>query len=228
MELEEQRGVVGNALSAAARLGSMDVRTRGRGDAGIRVLEEALARHPLEALPPEDRPYPTLITLYADAGRIDRARALMSEYEREVPDVVRRGQLGRHGATGALAMAEGRFEDAIAAFQAWHDAGDLYCAYCSLPRLGEVYESAGEADSALAVYERAANADQLFGMYEWGDVMAPTYKRVGELYEERSDRDKAVEYYNRFVELWQNADEELQPQVEDVRRRIARLVGEGR
>ncbi|MCH7491920.1 MAG: protein kinase, partial [Gemmatimonadetes bacterium] len=45
MELEEQRGVVGNALFAAARLGSMDVRTRGRGDAGIQIVEEALARH---------------------------------------------------------------------------------------------------------------------------------------------------------------------------------------
>ncbi len=56
--------------------------------------------------------------------------------------------------------------------------------------------------------------------------MASTYKRVGELYEERNDRDKAVVYYNRFVELWQNADEELQPQVRDVRARIARLVGE--
>ena len=226
MELEEQRGVVGNALFAAARLGSMDVRTRGRADAGVQVLEETLARHPLEALLPEDRPYPVLVSLYADAGRIDRARALMSEYEREVPDVVRRGQLDRHGAAGALAMAEGRFEDAIAAFQAWHDAGDRSCAYCSLPRLGEAYEAAGEPDSALAVYERAANADELYGMYQWGDVMAPTYKRVGELYEERNDRDKAVEYYNRFVELWQDADEELQPQVRDVRARIARLVGE--
>ena len=117
---------------------------------------------------------------------------------------------------------------AIAAFQAWHDAGDGLCGYCSLPRLGEAYEGAGEPDSALAVYERAANADELYGMYQWGDVMAPTYKRVGELYEERNDRDKAVEYYNRFVELWQDADEELQPQVRDVRARIARLVGEGR
>jgi hypothetical protein len=38
----------------------------------------------------------------------------------------------------------------------------------------------------------------------------------------------AAEYYSEFVDLWEDADPELQPQVEDVRERIARLVGEPR
>jgi hypothetical protein len=58
------------------------------------------------------------------------------------------------------------------------------------------------------------------------DVLAATYKRLGELHEARGAREKAVEYYNSFVELWANADEELQGQVSDVRNRIARLVSE--
>ena len=59
----------------------------------------------------------------------------------------------------------------------------------------------------------------------WGNLPA-ALKRLGELYEQRGDTDKAVEYYNEFVELWKDADPELQPQVEDVRERIAKLVGE--
>ncbi|MCH7717267.1 MAG: tetratricopeptide repeat protein [Gemmatimonadetes bacterium] len=228
MEVQEQRGVITNFLVGAALLASMEVRTRGRTEAGIQIVEQALARHPLETLSPEDRPYPSLITLYADAARLDRARALMEEYQRDVPESVRRGQLDRHTAAGALALAEGRFDDAIASLRARYDAGGIGCAYCSLHRLGEAYELAGEPDSALAVYERAANADETFRMYTWADGFAPTLKRVGEMYEERGDSDKAVEYYNRFVELWDSADEELQPQVRDVRGRIARLVGEGR
>ncbi len=55
---------------------------------------------------------------------------------------------------------------------------------------------------------------------------APTYKRLGELYEERGNRDKAVEFYSEFVDLWEGADAELQPLVEDVRGRIARLISE--
>jgi hypothetical protein len=46
------------------------------------------------------------------------------------------------------------------------------------------------------------------------------------MYEERDEIDKAIDHYSRFVELWQDADVELQPVVEEVRGRIARLVGE--
>ncbi len=52
--------------------------------------------------------------------------------------------------------------------------------------------------------------------------------RLAQLYEGRGDTDEAIEYYNRFVELWQDADPVLQPIVEDVRGRIAGLVGERR
>jgi len=68
----------------------------------------------------------------------------------------------------------------------------------------------------------------------WGRLYAdaedkPTVlRRLGELYEERGDPEGAVEYYADLVELWENADPELQPLVEDVRERIARLVGEPR
>lgn len=53
-----------------------------------------------------------------------------------------------------------------------------------------------------------------------------TYIRLGELYEARNDTTKAVHYYNEFVELWKDADQELQPQVDDIRRRIGTLTRE--
>jgi len=42
------------------------------------------------------------------------------------------------------------------------------------------------------------------------------------------DRDRAVEYYSRFTDLWTEANADLQPIVEDIRGRVARLVGERR
>jgi len=57
---------------------------------------------------------------------------------------------------------------------------------------------------------------------------ADAYVRLGTLYEQLGNRDRAVDYYNRFVDLWQDADPELQPQVDNVRQRIARLMGEPR
>ncbi len=46
---------------------------------------------------------------------------------------------------------------------------------------------------------------------------------MGALYEERDETDKALLYYGRFVELWQDADPELQPRVEAARRAIEAL-----
>jgi tetratricopeptide (TPR) repeat protein len=56
--------------------------------------------------------------------------------------------------------------------------------------------------------------------------LAPSYKRLGELYEAKGDRKKAADYYGKFVDLWKDADAELQPGVAAVRQRLARLAQE--
>ena len=54
-------------------------------------------------------------------------------------------------------------------------------------------------------------------------LLARSHKRVGELHDDRGDPDKAAGHYAAFVDLWKNADPELQPQVAAARRRLARL-----
>jgi tetratricopeptide (TPR) repeat protein len=58
--------------------------------------------------------------------------------------------------------------------------------------------------------------------------LAHPYVRAGELYEQRGERERAIDYYQRLVDLWQNADPDLQSRVEEVRKRMARLAGEPR
>jgi hypothetical protein len=48
-------------------------------------------------------------------------------------------------------------------------------------------------------------------------------QRLGEMYEAKGAVDEALTHYGAFVELWKNADAELQPRVRDVRGRIERL-----
>jgi hypothetical protein len=57
-------------------------------------------------------------------------------------------------------------------------------------------------------------------------TLAPGLKRLGELYEAKGDRKKATEYYSKFVEVWKDADPELQPGVKEIRGRMARLAQE--
>ena len=51
-------------------------------------------------------------------------------------------------------------------------------------------------------------------------------RRVGELYEQKGDRAKAAEWYQKFVDLWRDADPELQPSVAEVKQRLAQMSGE--
>ena len=50
------------------------------------------------------------------------------------------------------------------------------------------------------------------------------HERLGQLYEAKGNTAKAVEHYRAFIELWKNADPELQPRVAGARRRLAMLT----
>ncbi len=224
MAVDEQRGVPGKYVEDAIGIAVMDVHYRNAPEAARREVEAALRRHPLASIPAEDRPYLGLAWLYADAGRPDRARQLLAEYEAVVPEGVRRGQPFRHGAAAQIAFAEGRVRDAIRDYRTWYEEDG--CAVCGLFLLARAYERAGERDSALAVYERAVTTPGYFRAFEEEATLGPTYRRLGELYEEGGQLDKARDYYGRFVDLWKDADPELQPVVRDVKQRLARLVAE--
>ena len=53
--------------------------------------------------------------------------------------------------------------------------------------------------------------------------LAGAHKRLAELYEARGEREKARSHYARFIELWKDADPELQPLVREARERLVRL-----
>ncbi|HET7600973.1 MAG TPA: serine/threonine-protein kinase [Gemmatimonadales bacterium] len=225
----EARGLPRDYLDGAAALGMMEIQYRNRPGAALAIVEKALARVPLDSLPPADRPYLPLARVYAAAGNAAAARRLMREYEAAVPPGYRRGAqpVIKGMAYGAVAEAEGRLDEAAAGYRAaYDDAG--YCNSCGLFDLARIAERAGRADSALALYRRFADTPLLVATVatNTSGALAPAYKRLGELYEAKGDRRQAAEYYERFVNLWKDADPELQPGVREVRGRLARLAQE--
>jgi tetratricopeptide (TPR) repeat protein len=77
----------------------------------------------------------------------------------------------------------------------------------------------GQEERALEWY--ATIADQ--AIYDLV-YLAPAALRQGEIYERLGDLTAAAEHYRRFVQLWQGCDPELRPMVEEVERRLARLM----
>lgn len=49
-------------------------------------------------------------------------------------------------------------------------------------------------------------------------------ERLGQLYEAKGNTAKALENYRAFIDLWRNADAEVQPRVAEARRRVAKLA----
>jgi tetratricopeptide (TPR) repeat protein len=199
---------------------------------GLKTVEAALARFPLDSIRLLDRPYITLALAYATAGRPDRARALLGQFERGVdPNLRRVDEYMRRYAWGQVALAEGRYQDAIAELEAYVPT-PRNCLACGQDALALAYDRAGNPDSAIAVYERFLTTPNINRLNEQGPFgtdetqLAPVCKRLGELYEQRGDRAKARQYYSRFVKLWRDADPELQPAVIAVRGRLRQLGGE--
>lgn len=220
-ELHHQRGNVPAQLVNRALIGWSDAWFRGQRERGVAEMDRALSEVPLATMSPLARPYAALAWRYALAGRPDRATALLAEWERAVPAPQRRLlEPLRHTTRGEIALAERRLGDALAEFRA-SDEGE--CIVCALPNIGRAYDALGQTDSTIAVYERYLAARDLDRIPTDAIFRAGVEKRLGELYEARGDTVRATDHYGRFVDLWKNADPELQPQVAEARRRMDAL-----
>ncbi len=221
----EQRGLASQHLGVVVERAVNEGRMFGHGERAARMLDEALGRFPLDSLPLLDRPYAGLVRGYAYAGQIDRAREILEAFEASGQAALGRDfERQQHAMRGLVAMGERDFTAAIAEYRQADDGS--VCLPCGLVTLGAAYDAAGEADSALAILQRYTEIGQRWSFLD--DTELPlTHRRLGELYEERGDRERALAHYDRFVELWQDADPELEPQVDEVQARMARLAGEG-
>ncbi|HSA55828.1 MAG TPA: protein kinase [Gemmatimonadaceae bacterium] len=241
--LAQTRGKLGDALrwfasgnDAALRLGNADAALhtmldsadfeiwfRGDKDRARAHLQRALATHPLESLPPAARPHDRLVWLYSLLGQATQAREAVAAFDRRheqepaLDDGRRRRMLAGH-----VALAEGRYDEALAQYRAGDEGG---CSVCVFADLARVHDLAGNADSVIANFERflAGPTEPIGWLSMGGMVRAGAHKRLGELYEARGDRAKAMSHYARFVELWKDADPELQPLVRQARDRLTAL-----
>ncbi len=226
MAVSEARGLPKDYIGGAAQLARLELRYRNRPAEALAILQSALARHPLDSIPPADRPYLAIAELYATVGRVEQARRLLRDYEAAVPEGVRRAERASGRAYGRVLEGEGRLPDAAAAYREWHQRTGL-CGSCGLVELAQLYDRAGQADSARILYEQFLATPTAIGrLVAESHGLAPSYKRLGELYEAEGDRSKAADYYGKFVDLWKDADPELQPGVKEVRTRLARLAQE--
>jgi tetratricopeptide (TPR) repeat protein len=194
----------------------------------VQRLDAARARPEVRSLRVDDRRYFDIAITYAQAGRPDRARAVLAEYQAAAAaDTAyrRRTTPYHHQVLGEIALAERRPADAIRELRLADrlpDGPRDVCVSCTLEPLARAFDAAGMADSAVATYERYVRTPSSF---VWPDThgLARAHRRLGELYDSRGNVARARQNYAKFVDLWKNADPVLQPAVARARERLAAL-----
>jgi tetratricopeptide (TPR) repeat protein len=220
----ENSGVYNMALTVEMQLAFVDMWFRDDPAGGLRRVNAALERYPLEDMDPLNRPYLFLAQFYAFAGEPALARETLEQFARENDVNMLRLLDGIDQAIeGLVDLAENRPDAAIPKFRT-ADRGS--CPICVLPLLAAAYDQAGQADSAIAAYERYVQRPWLQRLLVDQSFLAAAHERLGELYRQRGNRADAIRHFTRFVELWEAADPELQPRVQAARASIAELLRE--
>ena len=192
-----------------------------RGDTAgaIRMIEELQAE-----LTPNSSIVTNMFDVLAEAGDMEGAASLVAAWDTLLPRD-ERGYEGRYYTELAdvrLAAARGDYDAAITGFDAVLRQVPTEAAWTHY-YIGRMYDDMGRPDLAARAYEAGLESRH---PTRWNMLYETPWslRRLAEYYDQVGNVAKATAYYARFIELWRDADPELQPQVEAAQRRLDQLL----
>jgi tetratricopeptide (TPR) repeat protein/tRNA A-37 threonylcarbamoyl transferase component Bud32 len=201
---------------------------RGNGARAMAALDRTLAAFPpASATFQQDQSY-WMAYAYAELGEIAKARELLQRYEARLDSTQRyQRYVFLTRLRGVIALHSGRTDSAIVYFrQADYELDGLptsNCEACTPLFVGLAFDRADRSDSARTYLSRYADRTGTGRMSVDPWYLGPVLYRLGELYEEAGDARRATEYYGRFIDVWENADAELEGRVGDARSLIVEV-----
>ncbi|MBL8998367.1 MAG: protein kinase [Gemmatimonadetes bacterium] len=188
------------------------------------LLDRALRRAPIDSIPRIERNYGAFLSVAALLGDSARARewhaAARKSWSEAGNAVARPGWEAFDDAM--LAFSRGRYEESLASLQRADQANLARTDILESVRF-LVLDRLQNADSAIVAGEAYLRVTLGSRLGQDASFRAGIHQRLGEMYEAKGDFPKALEHYTAFVDLWKDADPELQPRVRDVRARVERL-----
>ena len=186
------------------------------------IVHRAMARNPMSEMRPASRPWHELAQVAAVTRDAQLAREALSGFEADAPQLgLVNAEAERVYQAAWLAIATARYDDAARGFLDAAPGIPFFLEFLAIVATADAFDLAGKPDSAIAYHEKfVATHDPYSEAHAL--FRAGSHKRLGELYEARGDTAKAESHYVKFIELWKDADPELQPKVREVRERLAR------
>ena len=78
----------------------------------------------------------------------------------------------------------------------------------TLDSLGQVYLDSSDLQNAKIQYDKLTALPQ--GRVHWGNIYVEGFFMLAKIYDENNIRPMAVRNYQRFLDLWKNADPNIQ------------------
>ncbi|UCC73480.1 MAG: hypothetical protein JSV86_02655 [Gemmatimonadota bacterium] len=171
---------------------------------------------------------PALAVAAARDGRGEDAAAVIAGFEAQADSLLAAGD------SAAARSLRGRALTLRGRIAAAHDSIDSAIDQLGrgLAMINATWNAVRNIDRywlARLLAERGGEEEaiNIYGSLYWIPWLEPLgYYDRAQLHEKRGELDEAVRSYARFLELWGDADEHLQPRVETARRALERLRGE--
>lgn len=222
--LAEQSGDAKNAFLIQWERARAEEMLFDRGQETRARLASVLSATLFEDLLPDDQLHLQLGWGWAATGRPEEARMAFEGWHPAAPQGLRPATRALELVVrGEIALAEGRIEDGLGLLREAVPTGNGLNEFEGA--LAWAYDRAGVSDSAIVAYHRFLDAPNEWG-WEVDALYVPrAYERLGQLHEERGEAEEAAKYHALFIDLWAEADPELQPRVQAAQRALGRLTG---
>jgi tetratricopeptide (TPR) repeat protein/tRNA A-37 threonylcarbamoyl transferase component Bud32 len=187
------------------------------------ALARGMARVPIASMPAPQRPWVALARVAAMVRDPALARQAKEGWERDQASMAQDAAARRAMFESQIAMAEGRYAAAIEPMRVADKRFEVN-PYFAVNFIAQAFDLSNQPDSAIVYFEQYLGKPDptLSESVNW---MAGSHKRLGELYDAKGNKAKAIEHFEKFVELWKNADPELQPKVREAQDKLKRLRG---
>jgi tetratricopeptide (TPR) repeat protein len=194
-------------------------------EAAARILDEALERYPPETIADGEAPLLNLAMISAALGRTEEAEGFLERYRTAESSFAGNGWEVTLETVARAQLAE-QAGDAAAAVELYDSLERSNCPECGLFHKGFLLEAEGDRADAIAAWEtylsQGWHVRHVLDAFGLGSV----YESLGQMHDEEGNQEQAAIYYAQFVELWQDADPQLQPRVAAAQGRLEEIIRE--
>ncbi|MGH7573889.1 MAG: BTAD domain-containing putative transcriptional regulator [Longimicrobiales bacterium] len=193
---------------------------------GVGLVLDSIDGTSLDEVPPPERHHLLQSIILGMAGQPNEAEAMLRRFEAEVPPELHAGyRVQEAEARALLALQRGNAEGAVRILERVRES--YPCRFCLADQMGWALRDAGRLDDAAREWETALSWKDSFNylshrltQHLW------VLPHAASLYEQLGDTARAIDLHRRVVEVWADADTELQPRVAHARVRIAALLAQ--